>query len=122
VGGFVAAVALQPVAFCWAVGCAHPRPLVLVRCRRQRRGLPAGLSVTLVNLRHRGQTLVKFGQTSVKPRPQADGAFMNYRGGIYTPSSSCMSTPVNHAMVIVGYDTRDAANPVWIVQNSVRGH
>ena len=44
-----------------------------------------------------------------------DTTFMNYGGGIYTPTTCTAST--NHIMLAVGYDTTGLV-PFWIIKNS----
>ena len=41
--------------------------------------------------------------------------FQNYAGGVYTPSATCGSMGLNHAMTAVGYSKTDSA---WLVKNS----
>ena len=45
----------------------------------------------------------------------ADATFLNYAGGIYSPTTCTSAT--NHNMLIVGYDTTGPV-PFWIVKNS----
>ena len=45
----------------------------------------------------------------------ADASFLNYAGGVYTPTT-CTSA-ANHNMLLVGYE-RNATTPYWIVKNS----
>lgn len=47
--------------------------------------------------------------------------FYSYQGGIYNAARSCRgltNSQVTHAMLLVGYDVRDAAAPYWILKNS----
>jgi C1A family cysteine protease len=45
-----------------------------------------------------------------------DSSFMNYAGGVYSSTTCTLS--VNHAMVLVGYDTSAPAAPYWTIRNS----
>ena len=47
-----------------------------------------------------------------------DSSFMNYAGGIYTPTTCTSAT--NHIMLAVGYDTT-GPTPYWIIKNSWGG-
>ena len=44
--------------------------------------------------------------------------FFSYRDGIYTGSSQCGNTGMNHALLVVGYGTDSNGVDFWIVQNS----
>jgi len=46
---------------------------------------------------------------------RSTSAFQAYNGGIF---NSCSTGPVNHAVVIVGWDDAQGANGVWIIRNS----
>ncbi len=37
--------------------------------------------------------------------------------GVYNPSG-CSSTSLDHAVLVVGYDTTSTGTPYWIVKNS----
>ena len=44
-----------------------------------------------------------------------DSSFMNYAGGIYSPTTC--TTATNHIMLLTGYDTSGPV-PFWIIKNS----
>jgi len=48
--------------------------------------------------------------------------FFGYSGGVYT-SSDCSGSPsdVNHAVLVVGYDTTEDGQDYWIIKNSWGG-
>ena len=45
----------------------------------------------------------------------ANGAMQGYGGGIF---NACSSDPINHAVVLVGWDDNQGPNGVWIMRNS----
>jgi len=50
---------------------------------------------------------------------EVTGDFQQYTGGVYQ-SDDCSSDPqsVNHAVLVVGYDTAEDGTPYWIIKNS----
>lgn len=47
-----------------------------------------------------------------------DSSFQSYGGGVFTGTSSCMSGTINHAILVVGFDTDSTTGQdYWIVKN-----
>lgn len=59
------------------------------------------------------QAIVDYGPVSTCIT--ANGAMQGYGGGIF---NACTDDPINHAVVIVGWDDNQGSNGVWIIRNS----
>lgn len=60
--------------------------------------------------------LVEFGPVAIGVQA-SDACFMEYKGGILSPSTCACGGPMDHAVVVVGYNTT-VPEPYWIIRNS----
>jgi len=85
-----------------ACDCPYPRPYFMDGWGR----IPADVAAIKWHIYHYGP---------VATGVHAGAAFQAYRGGVF---NACAQEPINHAVVLVGWDDTQGSAGVWIVRNS----
>ncbi len=89
-------------------GCPYPHPYCIGSWAYV--GLPSGTpSVNQIK-----QAIYERGPVAVGVHAEY-GAFQGYSGGVF---NNCQSGPIDHCVVLVGWDDNQGSNGIWILRNS----